>query len=373
MKRGAGMRIPVYVGTYSRDVLFGDGSVFRGRGKGIYRFLLDPETGELSLQETADTANPSFVAVNRDETMLYAVNELEELEGEPGGGVTAFRLTEGKLCPVNTRKTRGLDPCHAALTPDEKHLCAANYGTGSLSVYQIEADGSLGELVQYIEHSGHGADPLRQAGPHCHSTAFSPDGRFAFVAELGTDRLLCYRLTEGTKPLEPGPCPVLDFDPGDGPRISKFSPGGQYLYAACELSNTVQVFRYSPEDGGLSRVQIVSTLPPDSDGSGCSFADIHFSGDGRFLYGSNRGHDSIVIFRVSPEDGTLAPLGWQPCGGRSPRSFAIDPTGSFLLCANQDSDNIALFRIDRETGLLRQAGSVPVGSPSCVLCCSGGN
>lgn len=362
--------LDLYVGTYSRNVLFGDGTIFEGKGEGIYHLGLNMENGALSLLSATDTDNPSYVTVNKDKTMLYAVNELEEYEGEKSGTVSCFRIGDKALSFVNRKLTRGLDPCHVALTPDEKFLCVSNYGTGSFGVFGISDGGSIGDMVQFMEHSGRGKDPKRQSGPHCHSVSFSPKGRFAYVMELGCDEIYSYELSKAALKDE---APFVSTeqgkylcDPGDGPRFLCFDRRGDYAYVVNELSNSVSVFSCDPHTGRLVLIQKISSLPEESKDCPNTLADLHFSENGRYLYGTNRGHDSIVCFETDPVSGKLSAGKWIPCKGRTPRNFAVDERGQYLICANQDSDNLVVFRMDQQNGRLEPACGLSIGSPVCV-------
>ncbi len=356
----------VYFGSYSCDVTFGDGSVFHGQGKGIYHFFLNEETGELTEEAGIPTENPSYLTLNMAGTMIYAVNELEDCDGEASGAVSSFRKTENGFVFCNRKLTRGLDPCHVILTPDEKHLCVSNYGSGSLIIFEVLEDGSLGEVQQFMQHEGQGADPDRQEGPHCHSVSFSIDGKYAYVLELGTDEILCYEVNNGDSVFTETMQGKYQCMPGDGPRFLCFDQTGKFAYTVNELSGTITQFSFDPANGELRPVDRYQTLPEDAKDIANTFADIHISPDNRFLYGSNRGHDSIVRFRLNPENGRLSEPEWISCGGRTPRCFAIDPSGKYLICTNQDSNNAVVFRIDPENGLLSPEGEVAVGSPVCV-------
>jgi len=360
-------KISVFVGTYSCPILFGTGETFVGKGEGIYHFSLDMDTAAMQQISVAKgVKNPSYIVINNAHTMLYAVNELEEYNGEESGAVSSFRLINGELEFVNAQPSYGTDPCHVAITPDGTHLCVSNYMSGSLSVYPIMSDGAIGTKKQFMQHKGHGSNPSRQKGPHCHSTVFSPDGKFAFVVELGTDRLLCYHVNAEFPVLTPALEPEFFTGSGAGPRVCCFDNAGKHAYVANELNNTVSVLLYNVEQGLFKQWQTISTLPSGVRGDGCAFADIHLTPDGNFLYGTNRGHNSIVCYSVDASSGTLTYVGCQPCGGVTPRNFAIDSTGRYLLCANQDTDNIIVFRIDAQSGALEILHTISVGSPVCI-------
>lgn len=355
----------IYVGTYSRPILFGTGEVLEGKGKGIYRLLLDPETGEMA-EEGGPTAaaNPSYLCLSPDQRFLYAVNELKEFEGQPGGGVSAYRIRpeDGSLTFLGSRPTVGSDPCHVVVNSRGTHVFVANFMSGSLCVCPVEADGSLGAHGQLIQHQGHSADPVRQKGPHAHSLTFSPDQRFAFVPDLGIDRLAAYRTDFDQGRLIP--VPGFDTLPGSGPRFCEFHPGGRFCYLINELASTISLLLYDG-NGGFILKQTVDTVPADCK-AGNICADLHLTPDGRFLYGSNRGHDSLSVYRVDQESGALTWTDNIPCGGRTPRNFAVDPGGRILIVANQDSDNIVTFKISEADGSLTRAREISCPTPVCV-------
>lgn len=357
----------VYIGTYSCNLLFGTGEIFEGKGEGIYRYHLNENTGEMTFKSLArGVDNPSYLAVDQKRKMLYAVNELEKFEGKDEGAVSSFRLTDDSMEFVNTQPTKGQDPCHVAILPNGRHICVSNYMTGSECIYPIMENGEIGEIVQFMQHQGCGGNPDRQEGPHCHATTFSPDGRFAFVVELGTDRLLCYKVQKEEPYFVPAEIPEFRTVPGAGPRVCLFHPFGKKAYLANELNNTILVLDYDMETGSFTQIQCISTLPETADAKECTFADIHMTPDGKYLYGTNRGHNSIVVFEADKESGMLTCKGWQSCGGKTPRNFAIDPTGRYLLCANQDSDSVVVFSIDARNGNLEKKNELSIGSPVCI-------
>jgi len=247
-----------------------------------------------------------------------------------------------------------------------KYVLVANYDGGSVAVFPLLGDGGLGQPSAFVQHHGHGVNPKRQEGPHAHSIALSPDNRFALAADLGLDEMLLYRFDPGRGSLAPNRPAFANVSPGAGPRHFDFSPDGRFVYVISEMGTTVTAFGYDAARGALRQLQIISTLPKDFKGeSDCAEIQVHPSG--KFLYGSNRGHDSIVVFTVDPRTGMLSLLEHVPTRGKTPRNFAIDPTGSFLFAANQDSGNVALFRIDSKTGRLSPTGGMlEVGSPVCV-------
>jgi 6-phosphogluconolactonase len=361
--------IIVYIGTYTEPIRFGTGKILEGKGKGIHRFRLDQATGALEPMGKATAAvNPSYLAPDARQRFLYAVNELKTYEERPGGSVSAFAIKpgSGELELLNRQPTFGGDPCHVLVDERRRHLFVANFMTGSVAVYPIRGDGSLGEASDFVQHLGSGIDPVRQAGPHAHSVTLDPAGRFAFVPDLGLDRLMIYRFDAGRGLLEPGRVPWIKMKPGAGPRHLAFQPGGGFAWLVNELDSTVAALAYDRRSGTFRLLQTVPTLPEGVVGES-TCADIHASPDGRFVYASNRGHDSIAAWRVHPRKGTLDLVGHRPSGGRTPRNFAIDPTGRFLLVANQDSDTVVTFRLDPRNGKLRPTGQVAeVPTPVCI-------
>jgi 6-phosphogluconolactonase len=282
--------------------------------------------------------------------------------------VSAFKIseTDGALTLINKQPTYGEDPCHVAIGPQGKHLFVSNYSSGSVAVYPIQYDGSIGGMCQYIQHEGSSINPARQAGPHAHALVFSPDGRFAFVPNLGIDRLMAYQMSGDIEPLKTATVPFFKTQPGAGPRHCVFSQDGKNCYLINELNSTISVLAYESERGSFSEVQVMSSLPDRLSIPSNTGADIHITPDGHFLYGSNRGHNSLAVYRIERKSGRLAHVDCQPCGGKTPRNFAIDPSGRFLICANQDSDNIVTFEIDRDTGLLTKRSEITVHTPVCV-------
>jgi len=351
-------KLLLYIGTYTGQY-----------SKGIYGYRFDAGSGRLSpLGLVAETTNPSYLAIHPSRRFLFAVNEVDDLEGHKVGSVSAFAIDAktGKLTLLNTVSSRGADPCYVAVDKTGKYLLAANYGGGNVAAFPVGDDGRLGEASAFIQHAGHGTNPERQEGPHAHSINLSPDNRFAVAADLGLDQLLVYRFDATKGSLAANDPPFAKLHPGAGPRHFDFHPRGKFAYAICEMGSTVTAFAYDAAGGVLKELQTISTLPKDYSGSNDD-ADIHVHPSGKFLYGSNRGHDSIVVFAIDPAQGTLTPVEHVPTQGKTPRNFGIDPTGSYLFAANQNSDNIVVFRIDAKTGRLTPTGqTIEVPSPVCV-------
>jgi 6-phosphogluconolactonase len=368
----------VFIGTYTEPS-------YKGKGEGIYSYALSLKTGSLELLGKTQAKNPAYIALDPEARHLYCVNELREYEGEASGAVSAFSINRkalGKASALelmNTRASMGTDPCHIVVDAASSLAIVSNYSSGSLSVLPIAADGSLGDASQLIEHEGRSLNPAqnpeRQAGPHAHSLILDPRRRYAFACDLGLDRLVAYRYDGGARaPLLPVPGLDLSTEPGAGPRHCAFHPSGAFCYLIDELSSSIEVLGYRPEEGRLSRLQLLSALPEET-GSAASArgentsAAIRVSPDGRFVYASNRGRDSIGLWRVDGATGRLAYVESLGCGGLGPRDFAIDPSGSFLLVANQASDNVAVFRADAESGRLSMVGEIEVPTPVCAAIC----
>lgn len=360
------MKMRVFVGTYTQPIKFGTGFVLEGKGKGIYTLELDMETGKLEERHIAEgVVNPSYLVMDDRHAYLYCVNELKEYGGSAQGAVSSFCVKgDGSLSFIDQKGTGGTDPCYVELDPSQKHLYVANFMSGSVCV--LNTEGGALSSAQFLQHSGSSVNPARQAGPHAHSVVFSPEGRYALVPDLGIDKLVVYGHDAATGTLASAGKPYYQSRAGAGPRHCAFGASGKYCYLINELNSSIDVLAYSQEDGGMMALQNVSSLPPGADARDNSCADLHISPDGRLLYGSNRGHDSIIIYRIDGGTGLLAYAGCVPCGGRTPRNFAIDPTGRYLLCANQDSDNVVTFHIQPETGLLERTSEISVPTPVCV-------
>ncbi len=360
----------VYVGTYSEPILFGTGQVVQGKGKGIYLFRFDAEKGALEpLTVKEGVRNASYLAFDPARKFLYCVNEFKEYEGKVSGAVSAFHINPetGVLTYLNTKASHGTDPCHLIVDKTSKNVLVANFASGSVCVLPIDADGSLKEASCVIQHEGSSVDPKRQAGPHAHAVELSADNRYAFVPELGADKVMIYELDAERGQLTPNPSqPFVKTAPGAGPRQLVMHPNGKLAFLINELNSTMTSYRYYAAKGALTEIQTLSTLPSDFKGqSTCAEVQMHPSG--KFLYGSNRGHDSIVIYAVDPENGMLTLIGHESSRGEIPRNFEVSPTGEFLAAANQDSDNVVMFRVDQATGKLTPTGSVvEAGTPICV-------
>ncbi len=348
----------VYIGTRAS-----------ARSKGIYLCRLNTATGALtSFGIAAETTDPAFLAIHPNHRFLYAVRESGGFENTPNGAVSAFTIdpTTGKLTLLNQQNSGGQGPCHLAVDRSGQCVLVAHYGSGSVAAFPLLGDGSLGAVGAFIQHHGSSADPKRQEGPHAHAVGFDVANRRAFCADLGLDKLLIYQLEPKTAALTPNDPSSASLAPGAGPRHFTLSPNGRHLYVINELNNTITAFDYDASRGALKESQIVSTLP-DKLTAANTAAEIGILPNGKFLYGSNRGHDSIAVYAVDESTGKLTPVEHQPTLGKTPRAFGIDPSGNFLLAANQNSDNIVVFRIDPATGRLKAAGqTLEVPAPVCL-------
>ncbi|SDG85940.1 6-phosphogluconolactonase [Lentzea fradiae] len=334
----------------TKRVFFGAYTTWNGGAKGIGVGTYDTTTGQLEQTGVIPgVVNPSFVIESADGRFLYAVNETSQ------GEVTAIDATT--LQVVNKRPTGGADPCHLTLDPSGKHLITADYSSGSLSVFPVGDDGSLGERTQKVQHEGSGPNPDRQEGPHAHHIVFDPAGKYAAAVDLGADSVFFYTFADGR--LEP--FSTAKLAPGAGPRHIAFHPDGERAYVANELDSTIVACAYA--DGTLTPGQVLKTVP---EGAGENFpAEVLVSADGRFVYLSNRGHDSVARFAV---EGELSLVGFTPVGGEYPRHITFDPSGKFLFAANQNSSVVTSFAVDAASGELTPSGTpLKTEIPVCVL------
>ena len=345
----------VYVGTYTTK-----------QSKGIYAFRFNDADGKMTpLGLMAETPSPSFLAFHPSGKFLYAVNEIDEFQGAKAGSVTAFLIDRktGKLTQLNAVSTKGTGPCHLSVDATGKTLLIANYGGGSIASYGIDAMGHLSEAVSFIQHTGSSIDKRRQGEPHAHSINVDPTNSFAVVADLGLDKVFFYKLDAAHHTLSPTPQMSVSTNPGAGPRHFAFHPNGKYGYVINEMQSTISMLSLGANPKlGTS----ITTLPAGYQSLSTSTAEVRVHPSGKFLYGSNRGHNSIASFAVDPTNGTLKALGHTPVQGKTPRNFTLDPTGKFLLVANQDSDNLVLFQTEAD-GHLKSTGTVfEVSMPVCV-------
>lgn len=338
--------------------------------KGIYVYRYDASSGELSpIGLAAETSNPSFLAIHPNHRFLYAVNEDSKYQGPNSGGVSSFSIDAktGKLTFLNEVRSLGGAPCHIEIDKTGKFALVANYDGGSVAVFPIAKDGRLGEHTDFKQHSGSSVNKERQEGPHAHSVNLSADNRFCIVGDLGLDKLVIYRFDALKGTLTANDPPFATVAPGSGPRHFAYHPNGKFAYAINEMGSSVVAFRFDAKSGALHELQTISTIPQDFKQEN-NDAEIAVDRTGRFLYGSNRGHNSIAVFTIDPVKGTLTLIQVAPSGGKEPRHFAIDPSGKFLFAENQYIDNIVKFRIDSQTGKLTLTKDVlKVVSPVCLV------
>jgi 6-phosphogluconolactonase len=348
----------VYVGTYTT-----------GKSEGIYLYRMNLSSGELKhVSTTAGVVNPSFLTVDPRRRYLYAVNEVTDFAGKTDGAVSAFAIDRNTsaLQFLNQQSSLGGAPCYVTIDHTGRFVLVANYAGGNVSVLSVEHDGRLGGAADMDQHQGSSVNADRQEGPHAHSIVLDKANRYAYSCDLGTDRIMIYRFDSNKGTLTPNKQPWVRVKPGAGPRHFTFHPSGLYGYVMNELDATVTAFRCDRAAGTLQEVQTVHTLPEGFSEVNAT-ADIHVSPSGKFLYGSNRGHNSIVVFEIDDRTGKLRLIQHVATQGRTPRNFAIDPTGRFLLAANQESDTIVTFRIDPANGRLKPTGHITeVPSPVCL-------
>jgi 6-phosphogluconolactonase len=355
----AGREVIVYIGTFTTGA---------STSKGIYAMRLNMETGQLSTPELAvEALSPAFLAFHPTKPVLYAVNETDKFQDKPGGGVSAFAISgKGALTRLNEQQSGGSGPCYVSVDRAGSRVLVANYGSGSVALLPLESNGRLKPASATVQHQGTGADPNRQKGPHAHSIVADPTNKFALAADLGIDRVLVYRLDPKAGTLVANDPPGATLAPGSGPRHLAFHPNGRFLYLADELKSSVTVFTWDATRGVLQELQTISMLPEGFTGNS-SAAEVQVHPSGQFVYASNRGHDSIVIYAVDQQSGRLTLVGHQPTEGKTPRNFGIDPTGAYLLAANQASDSVVAFKIDKSSGKLTPTGATAhVASPVCV-------
>jgi 6-phosphogluconolactonase len=348
----------LYVGTYTSGP--------SAKSEGIYGYHMDA-TGALTRFTSIMSVNPSFLTVDRSKRFLYAVNEVSDYLGKPSGAASAYKIdpVTHNLRLLNEQATQGADPCYLSVDSRKRTLLVANYTGGSVSVFPVRSDGTLGMVAQVQQDEGSGPKE-QQKGPHAHCVIFDAFERHALVADLGIDKVMIYRFDRTTGRLSPAKQPFAELKPGAGPRHLSFHPSGKFLYVINELDSTMTAFGYNEREGTLTMIETVSTLP--SDFTGISYcADVHVSSSGKFLYGSNRGHNSIVVFAIDQLTGKLTLVEHVSTEGNWPRNFTIDPSGGFLLVANQRSDNVVVFSLDANTGRLKPTGvNEQIPSPVCL-------
>lgn len=350
----------------ARAYLLYTGTYTSGKSEGIYIHQLNPETGKLTPVSVAKSINPSFLAFDPQRKYLFAVNEIKDFEGQNTGAVSAFSVNQqtGALTFLNQQSSQGASPCYIITDQTGKFALIANYTGGNVAVLPIQPDGKLGAVTQSMQHEGSSVNANRQKEPHAHCIVLDSSGKYAFAADLGIDKVQVYQFNQGK--LSAAQPPFVPTKPGAGPRHFTFHPNGNYAYVINELNATLTAYSYEKKTGNLRELQTVPMLPEDFSGES-SCADVHITPDGKFIYGSNRGHDSIAGFTIDRRTGKLTYIAHTPTQGKTPRNFTIDPTGKLLLVANQQSDNVVSFRIDSRTGKLTPTGIVTeIPNPVCL-------
>lgn len=335
---------------------------------GIQAYTFDTTNGRLKpLHRTAGLEHPFFLALSPDKRFLYSIHA-KQFGGKENEQVAAYQVVgrTGELKLLNRQSAEGTAACYLDVDRTGKMLLVANYASGSVAALPVKADGSLGEPASFHPHKGSSVNPQRQKEPHAHCIVVSPDNRYAFAADLGTDQILCYKLDPALAKLTPNKVPFAKSPPGAGPRHLTFHPNGKRVFVINELLNSVSVFDYDANAGTLTEKQTISTLPADFKGTSYC-ADVKITPDGKFLYGTNRGHDSIAAYTIG-DDGRLSLVAIEPSRGKGPQNLAITPDGRWLLCANMPGNNLAVFGIDPVTGKLKPVGEpVTQLSPSCIV------
>jgi 6-phosphogluconolactonase len=373
----------VYFGTYTGFRYQKSGAVLgKSKSKGIYVARFHHATGELDeVQLAAEIRNPSFIVAHPNGRFLYSVVEDPLSLGplnDKASYVSAFSIDRktGKLKLLNTVPSGGTSTCHIALDRSGKYVMVASFGSGSATVIRLNPDGSLGAQTALVKHTGHGANPVFQTGPRAHTIATSADNRFVVVADFGIDKLMVYKFDAAAGSLTPNDPPSVNVDPGgSGPRRFIFDPGGKFGYVVSEMNGVVNVFSWEAQKGVLTAIQAMPTMPAhfNDDPNAASLNPFHSAEmmihpNGKFLYASNRGPDTIVVLSVDPGKGTLKPVQEVSSRGLMPRSFGIDPSGDFLLAAGEVSDDVVVFHLDSATGrIIPTRGAARVETPVCIV------
>ena len=357
----------IFAQTSPKDIIYAGTSSARG-SKGIYVFQFDRSLGKLTeLQTVTEGISPNFLALSPDRKYLYAIYSTGTIQ-DGNGSVMSFKIdpSTGFLTKLNEQSSEGNGPANISIDPKGRFAYVSNYGGGSLAVYPINKDGALEKASDVIKHTGTSIVQGRQEGSHVHSIIPSKDGKFVYVSDLGIDKVMIYQVQKSGK-LVPAIIPFVKNVPGSGPRHFAIHPNGNFAYSAEEISSTIASFRIDKLNGSLSPLERLNMLPAGfTDKS--SAADIHFSPDGKFLYASNRGHESLVIYAVDPKTGKMSLVGHENTGGKHPRNFMIDKRGEYVLTANQNTDNIVVFSRDKQTGKLIPTGEqVLVPAVLCLV------
>ena len=345
----------MYVGTYTD-----------GTSKGIYAYHFDASTGQISpMGLMAETPEPTFLALHPSGRFLYAVNEVNRFDGKQTGSVTAFSIdhTTGKLTQLNQVSTGGPGPCHLIVDATGKTLLVANYAGGSFASFPIASDGKPGAAASFIQDQGSSVDKSRQAEPHGHSVNLPKNNKFMLGADLGTDKVMIFRLDAANGKITPGDPPSAPVKPGSGPRHLVIAPDQKHVYVLSEMASAVTTFDFDPSTAAMKEIDMVSALPPDFKGQSTA-AEIAIDAGGKFVYTSNRGHDSIAVFAVDKGTGKLKLIQNESTGGGQPRAFALDPSGKYLIAGNQQTNNISVFKVDHASGKLTpNGGKYDLGAP----------
>jgi 6-phosphogluconolactonase len=345
----------MYVGTYTE-----------GTSKGIYAYRLDAKTGKLSsLGLVAEATDPTFVALHPNGKFLYAVNEVNTYQGKKAGSVTSYSVDHatGKLTQLNKVSTQSPGPCHLIVDATGKTLMVANYFGGSFTSFPIAGDGKLGEAASFIQLHGSGVNKDRQAAPHGHSVNLPKNNKFMLGADLGTDKIMIFNLDAANGKIAPHDPPSASVKPGSGPRHLVFAPDQKHVYVLSEMASSVSTFTYDPATAAMALIDAVSALPADFKGESTG-AEIAIDAAGKFVYSSNRGHDSIAVFAVDKGSGKLKLIQNQSTGGSQPRSFILDPSGNYLIAGNQKTNTMTTFKVDKGTGKLTATGDkYDLGAP----------
>jgi 6-phosphogluconolactonase len=353
--------------TGGKEIIYAGTSSTRG-SKGLYVFQFDRSLGKLTeVQTLNEGSGPGFLTLSPDKKHLYAVYGKGTIKDD-NGAVMSFTVdpATGFLTKLNEQSANGRGPAHVSIDPKQRFAYVSNYGDGTLSVYPINKDGSLGKASDFIKHTGSSIVVGRQEGPHVHSTIPSSDGKFIYVSDLGIDKIMIYEISAAGK-LSPASVPFVNATPGSGPRHFAIHPNGNFAYSAQEISSTIESYKVNKSTGSLTAIERLHMIPDDFTARN-SAADIHFSPDGKFLYASNRGHESLVIYKVDAKNGKLSLVGHEGTGGKHPRNFMIDKKGEFVLTANQNTDNVVIFNRDKVSGKLTPNGEqMTVPAVQCLI------
>ena len=364
-----GKRI-VFAGTYSEQILLGTGQLLDAKGEGIYVFEMDRETGELNLlYKVIGEPNPTYVALDKTERYLYSTNELKTFRGMKSGSVSSFKFNKetGRISLINRMITGGTDAVHCALNKDCTHLLSANFMSGSVTVLPINKEtGAIESPSCFLQHYGTGPNPIRQTNAHAHCFMLDNEEKRAFIPDLGCDKVFIYNVDWETGHLSENDPAYVSLAPGEGPRHCVFDKTGDNFYVINEMGNSIYAYDYDKKTGALTEKQRISTIPEDFKGeSTCSAIKIH--PNGRFLYGSNRGHDSLATYKIDPENGKLTLVAIQKTNGNTPRDFEFTSDGKFMVVGNQDSNSIVTFKVDGETGLMEETSRLEdIFTTTCI-------